>query len=340
MKTYLYMGSYKLLEKSGIGRAIMHQKSVLTSQGVEVVDKLTPDTDTIHINTTLPNSVAMALWAKLNGVKVVYYGHSTMEDFRNSFVGSNLMAPLFKQWIMFCYNLGDVVITPTAYSKDILNGYGLRREVHALSNGIDTDFFEGSESRGKAFRKRYDLSDEAKVVISVGHFIERKGILDFAEAARQNPDVTFLWFGHTNLNIVPTAVRKVVENPPENLTFAGYVSKEELRDAYCGADLFAFMSHEETEGIVVLEALACGIPTVVRDIPVYDGWLEDGVNIHKAVDNADFTDKIRGLLSGETKDLTEEGKAVADSRSIHAVGKDLMGIYSTIPKRKKLTAGI
>lgn len=43
--------------------------------------------------------------------------------------------------------------------------------------------------------------------------------------------------------------------------------------------LFCFMSHEETEGIVVLEALACCIPVLVRDIPVYEDWLADGKNV-------------------------------------------------------------
>ena len=53
------------------------------------------------------------------GRPVVYYGHSTMQDFRDSFVGSNLLAPLFGRWIRFCYDLGDVVITPTPYSQQI-----------------------------------------------------------------------------------------------------------------------------------------------------------------------------------------------------------------------------
>ena len=50
---------------------------------------------------------------------------------------------------------------------------------------------------------------------------------------------------------------------------------EELRNAYCGADAFAFFSYEETEGIVVLEALACEVPVVLRDIL----YIKDGFKI-------------------------------------------------------------
>ena len=46
-----------------------------------------------------------------------------MEDFRSSFKGSNALAPLFKRWITFCYGLGDVVLTPTEYSRRLLESY-------------------------------------------------------------------------------------------------------------------------------------------------------------------------------------------------------------------------
>ena len=42
------------------------------------------------------------------------------------------------------------------------------------------------------------------------------------------------------------------------------------------------MSKEETEGIVILEALAMKIPTLIRDIPVYEGWLTDSKDVYKA----------------------------------------------------------
>lgn len=68
------------------------------------------------------------------------------------------------------------------------------------------------------------------------------------------------------------------------------------------------MSHEETEGIVVLEALACGIPTVVRDIPVYNGWLREGQNAYKASGTDEFQQKAEGLLTGTLPDLTAAGR--------------------------------
>ncbi len=60
------------------------------------------------------------------------------------------------------------------------------------------------------------------------------------------------------------------------------------RQRYSGSDLFLFPSYEETEGIVVLEALAMKIPLLLRDIPVYNGWLEKGRDVYQAKKLDDF----------------------------------------------------
>ncbi|MFC2662334.1 MAG: glycosyltransferase, partial [Eubacterium sp.] len=263
MKVRVYQGGLKIVEKSGIGKAIHHQIGMLKEEGIEVTAKNEKDVQIVHINTVFPDSPITAVLSRHRGQKVVVYAHSTEEDFRNSFRFSNALAPLFKRWICFCYNRGDVIITPTPYSGRLLKSYGIRKPIFPLSNGIDTDAFCPSEEAGKKFREKYGLRENEKVVMSVGHYIARKGIQEFIELARRMPDVRFFWFGYTSLNLVPDEIRKAIESAPDNLTLPGFVNAEELHEAYCGSDLFAFLSHEETEGIVVLEALASGIPVLV-----------------------------------------------------------------------------
>lgn len=333
MKVRLYGGSLKLVEKSGVGQAVHHQQAMLESAGIPVTFHNERDVDIVHINTVFPDSFAAAILAKLRGQKVICYGHSTMEDFRNSFKGSNLLAPLFKRWIRLCYSVGDVIITPTEYSKQILLGYGLRRPIHALSNGVDTDFFCFRPKYREAFRRKYRLAEEEKAVISVGHYIERKGILDFIALARTMPSVRFFWFGYTDQRLVPDTIRCAVEGAPANVTFPGYVGREELREAYCGCDLFCFMSYEETEGIVVLEALSCGAPTLLRDIPVYHGWLKDGKNVYLARDIPSFRRRAVKLLHHSVSGLTENGRATALQRSIPNIASQLTEIYGSLAGR-------
>ena len=327
MEVYIYSGGERLVGKSGVGQAIRHQRECLRRSGVPTTDRWTPETVAVHVNTVLPDSVFAALWAKLRGRKVVYYGHSTMEDFKCSFKGSNLLSPLFRRWIMFCYSLGDIVLTPTEYSKRLLEGYGLKKPVYSISNGVDVDFFAPDPGKRGAFRERYGLREGEKAVVSVGHTIARKGLPEFLALARALPQARFIWFGWTDPRLVPREISEAMRNAPENVVFPGYVEREQLREAYCGADVFAFMSHEETEGIVVLEALACGIPTVLRDIPVYEGWLNHAENIYKASNQVEFQQMVSGILDGELPDLTAAGRAVAESRSLERVGVRLREIY-------------
>ena len=334
MRVHIYTGSLALVGKSGVGQAANHQWAALQSAGVEVVTQWQPPADAVHINTVLPCSVRAAKKARRRGIPVIWYGHSTEEDFRHSFAGSNLLAPLFKRWLCHCYNQADLILTPTPYAANILQGYGLRPPVRVLSNGVDTEFFAPDPVRRAAFRQQYGLADGQKAVVSAGHFFERKGILDFIALARRMPGVRFFWFGHTDPALVPRAVRKAMQAAPPNLCFAGFVTQEELRDAYCGADAFLFCSHEETEGIVVLEALACGVPVLVRDIPVYEGWLTDGVNVYKAADNAGLQTKLAGILQHRLPDVTAAGRTVAEERALPVIGQALLGHYAALPCRR------
>lgn len=334
MRVHIYTGSLALVGKSGVGQAANHQRAALQSAGVEVVTQWQPPADAVHINTVLPCSVRAARKARRRGIPVLWYGHSTEEDFRYSFAGSNLLAPLFKRWLCHCYNQADLILTPTPYAANILQGYGLRPPVRVLSNGVDTEFFAPDPVRGAAFRQQYGLADGQKAVVSAGHFFERKGILDFIALARRMPGVRFFWFGHTDPALVPRAVRKAMQAAPPNLCFAGFVTQAALRDAYCGADAFLFCSHEETEGIVVLEALACGVPVLVRDIPVYEGWLTDGVNVYKAADNAGLQTKLAGILQHRLPDVTAAGRTVAEERALPVIGQALLGHYAALPCRR------
>jgi 1,2-diacylglycerol-3-alpha-glucose alpha-1,2-glucosyltransferase len=256
-----------------------------------------------------------------------------MEDFMHSFKGSDFFAPLFKRWLIHCYNTADLLITPTDYSKQLLSGYGLKPPIYSLSNGIDSDFFAPDPEAGKRFREKYQIAPDQKVIISVGHYIARKGILDFAELAKRMPEYRFIWFGYTNLNLIPKEIRRVIENPPKNLLFGGYICREELRDAYCGSDAFLFLTHEETEGIVLLEALATGVPVIVRDIPIYKTFLTDGFDVYKGSTLDQFEALVRGAAEKNLPGIEtvgENGRKTACTRDMHAVATRLEELYQLV----------
>ncbi len=334
MKVLLYSENMRFIKVSGLGRAILHQKQALTEHGIAFTDKPSDtDWDVVHINTYGLNSRRIAKKAHKNGKAVAYHAHSTKEDFMDSFIGSNMFAGVFKKWICSCYNLGDVILTPTDYSKSLLEGYGIKKPIFAVSNGVRLSFFEHKAEDRADFRKKFGYSENDKVVMAVGLYLRRKGVLDFVELAKAMPEYKFIWFGKTPLFTVPHEVRKAVKTKLPNLCFAGYVQPEELKKAYIGCDAYIFPTHEETEGIVLLEALAAKAPAVIRDIPAFS-WLSEN-EVYKAKDNADFVTKIRGVIEGSLPSLAENGYKAVEDKDISLIGEKLENVYLTAQKELK-----
>lgn len=332
MKVLLYSEAYNLIKISGLGRAILHQRRALELESVEYTLDPRDTYDVVHINTLGLKSRHLAVKSRKKGKRVIYHAHSTEEDFRNSFIGSNLLAPLFKKWICSCYNSGDAIITPTSYSKRLIEGYGIKPPVYAISNGIELEKYTPMPNDRADFRHCYGLSEEDKVIIAVGLYFERKGILDFVEMARAMPDCKFIWFGKTLLYTVPHKIRKAVRTKLPNLIFAGYVQPEELKKAYVGCDVYVFPTFEETEGIVLLEALAANANVIVRDIPAFD-WLKNGEDCYKASDKEDFIKEIRGILSGKLVSIRDNGRKAVRNMDISKIGSRLIAVYQNKPEQ-------
>ncbi len=327
-------GLAALATQSGIGEAIRHQQHAVRALGHQVVTNPWADYDVVHLNTPFPDTPLMSAWARRRGRLVLVWAHSTEEDFRDSFTGANRVSGLFRRWIAWIYRRGDAVVTPTPYARSLVSGpaYGIRTTIHVLSNGVDTTFFRPDPSARPRLRHTLGLAPDAPVVVSVGLQMVRKGILDWVSVARRLPQVHFVWYGRTDERLITRDVAAAVASAPANCHFPGYVAKEVLRDAYCGADAFCFLTKEETEGIVLLEALACGTPVVVRDIPIYRDWLPDGRVTHMVRGRGetfgdDVERRLRSLLDGDLPDLTAAGRRAAEAVDVARIAEGLDRIY-------------
>lgn len=330
MKILLYTEGEKLTKKSGLGKAINHQMKALSYANVFYTTNPRDDYDIIHINFYGPRSYYLAKKARRNGKKVVYHAHSTEEDFKSGFIFCKQIAPLFKKWLIKCYSLGDVIVTPTLYSKKLLEGYGIKKKIYAISNGIELELFKKSDQSGEIFRKKYNLTKKDKVIIGIGLYITRKGITDFVELAKRMPEYKFIWFGYSPLKLATKDVKKAVRTKLDNLIFAGYVQQEEIKNALNGCDIYLFPTYEETEGIPVIEACACKTTTIVRDIPIFESWLVDKKHVYKGKDIDEFEKLIRNILNGKLRKIGEEAYTIAEERDLRKVGKQLKKVYESI----------
>lgn len=329
MKVLLYLEAPDQLSKSGIGRAIKHQQKALEIAGIDYTMDPQDDYDIVHINTYGIKSWQLLRRSQKAGKRVIMHAHSTKEDFENSFIGSNMAAPLFKRHLMRFYQAADYLITPTDYSKRLIQSYGITTPISAISNGIDLSRYQQSDSKEAIFRAHFNLKSSDKVVISAGLFFERKGILDFVKVAKLMPKVTFIWFGYINHYLIPSHIRKIVQGDhPQNVIFPGYIKGDIYEGAMTGANAFFFPSHEETEGIVVLEALASRQNVLLRDIPVYEGWIDES-SAYLARDVLGFVRALEKILSGEMS-KTEAGYQVAAQKDIQVVAEALAAVYQKV----------
>ena len=329
MKTLLYFEDANGIKASGIGRARSHQMRALKSVGIDFTTNPKEKGYVLaHINTLWAKSHSVLRKCHKQGIPVIVHGHSTYEDFRNSFRCWKLIEPTFDRQIKYMYSHADYIITPTPYSKKLIESYGFNKKVVAISNGIDLNEYKEDKNAQKLFKEKFGLKEDEPFVMGIGFPFERKGLHDFIEVARSFPNIKFFWFGHLAHILTSTKMLKAMKNKPDNVILPGYVKGELIHGALQSATCLFFPSYEETEGIVVLEALASKCPLVLRNIGAYKPWLEDKKSAHFCNNNEEFRQEIENLLkNGEDPTILENGYHVAEERSLDKIGQQLKTAY-------------
>ena len=335
MKILLYTEAMKIIRNSGVAKALSHQRDALARNGIEYTLNPKDDFDIAHINTYYLNSYHLAKKFKRKGIPLIVHGHSTREDFRNSFRLWKVMAIYVYRMLKKMYSIADLIVTPTPYSKKLILSYGYNTNVVDLSNGIDIEEYKENPEAVEEFKKYFNIKDGEKVIIGVGLPFRRKGIQDFMEVARKHPNIKFIWFGHLDRILVQPYILKCIRKRPSNVIMPGYISGNIIKGAYQYASLFFFPSYEETEGIVVLEALASKTPLLVRDIGVYDGWLVNNKNCYMGKNNEEFSTLITKILETDNSSIVREGFETAKERDLKNIGAKIKVIYEDLLKSKK-----
>jgi len=338
------------LDRSGIGTSVKHQRAALSETNIEVVTspwegddpinavgaKLTggqyfADVDLVHCNMIGPGTIATVKHARHSDTPVVLHSHVTREDFRNSFRGANVVAPALGKYLKWFYSQADLVLCPSEYTKGVLQSYPIDAPIQPITNGIDLDRLEGYENFRAEYRERYDI--DGMGVFAVGNVFERKGLSTFCRVARKT-EYDFTWFGTYETGpSASSAVRKWTNDPPENVTFSGWV--DDIRGAYGAGDVFMFPAKVENQGIVVLEAMACGKACVISDIPAFEEYYEDGHDCLICSTEQEFVDALERLAANPDlrERLGENARETAREHGLDRVGERLSEIYRQLSDR-------
>jgi 1,2-diacylglycerol 3-alpha-glucosyltransferase len=207
-------------------------------------------------------------------------------------------------------NAVDAIVAPSKPMLDVLRAYGVKAAAEVIPTGLQEHSFKDAD--GKAFRVKYDIPLDRPMLLFVGRVAFEKNISFLLEMTKvlieKHPDALLVVAGQgpAEKSLHKLAADLGLDN---NIKFIGYLDRNtELNACYQAADIFVFSSKSETQGLVLLEAMAQGTPVVAISELGTASILIEGKGALIAADNIEgFADKVHYLLK-YPEDRYELGK--------------------------------
>lgn len=220
--------------------------------------------DLIHVHSPFIMGRVGAYMAKKMGVPLVFTYHTLYEEYVHYFPFiPRLMRHAVRNYTISFGNRCQLVIAPTNPIAEYLREHGVHVPVITIPTGIELERFQNLDSTW--LRRHLNLPPEKIILLHVGRLGKEKNIpfllKSFAMVLREEPTTHLVLVGSGPLkDELQNLVSALKIN--QSVTFAGQFSFEQMPNVYAGADLFIFASITETQGLVIGEAKAAGLPVV------------------------------------------------------------------------------
>lgn len=244
----------------------------------ETITAFAPDLIHSH-HPFLLGDTALRVSALLN-LPIVYTYHTRYELYGH-YVAQN--APVLQRLVLslalgYC-DLCDAVIAPSRSMAEFLIEHGVKTPTEVIPTGIEVGRFDGGN--GHSARAAVGIPDDAFVLGHVGRLAPEKNLDYLADAMSRF--LTLDAKAHV-LIVGEGPMRKRIKASFANRDLAGRVhlpgalEGDHLADMYAAMDVFAFSSHSETQGLVLAEAMAAGVPVIALDAFGAREVVRDGLN--------------------------------------------------------------
>jgi glycosyltransferase involved in cell wall biosynthesis len=277
--------------------------------------------------------------ASRRDLPLVFTHHTLYEQYTHYvFPESKVMKRLAIEIATVYANLCTRVIAPSESIARLIRERGVKKPIEIIPTGVDVDFFRSGD--GISFRNSQGIPEDAFVIGHLGRLAPEKNLQYLAEAVikafEELPENTvFLVVGSGPSEKSITDMFKDA-GLEERLVMAGKRKGRELADAYRAMDLFVFSSKSETQGLVLVEAMAAEVPVIALDASGTRDILEDGENGRLLPENADTEQFARAIVdffqnphSGATWRKAAFETALKFSRD--ATAKKLIRLYQSLP---------
>ncbi len=299
------------------------------------LDEFRPDIVHSH-HPFLLGDTALLLAASFD-VPLVFTHHTMYEQYTHYVPLDSPQLKRFVAQLSTGYaNLSDRVIAPSQSIAEVLKERGVETAIEVVPTGVNVDAMVLGD--GSAFRQRMSIPSGVQVIGHTGRLAPEKNLKFLAEAVTEfistQPKTHFLVVGEGPSK---KEIEAIFKNSGllSNLHCTGSLKNQELVDSYHAMDVFAFASKSETQGMVLVEAMAAGVPVVALDAPGardvithhQNGWLL------KNDDPAEFVSALKeasSLTPEDHKKLQQALKRTADKFSMNHSAQRALNLYTTL----------
>jgi 1,2-diacylglycerol 3-alpha-glucosyltransferase len=303
--------------------------------------------DVIHIHTPFTAHYVGIHFGKKLDIPVVETYHTFFEDYLHHylpFIPQFISRKLARTISRRQCNAVDGIVSPSKPMLDVLKQYGIKTPAEVVATGLDDSSFARVD--GEHFRMSHDIPLAQPMLLFVGRVAYEKNIgflLEMhVELIKKHPDALLVITGEgpAEESIKHSIDKLDISN---KVRMIGYLDRShELIACYKAADIFVFASKSETQGLVLLEAMAQGTAVVaIAELGTKSILIEgEGVLIAKD-DINDFADKVSVLLSDAPKRqmIGEKGRQYAQEKwGAGVLAKKVAKFYkSTINQKSSLS---
>ena len=301
--------------------------------------------DLIHSHHPFLLGATAVRLARMLDVPLIFTHHTMYEHHHTHYVpGDSPAMQRFAIHLSTNYaNLSDAVFAPSQALATILRRRGVRVPLHIVPTGVRLEEF--ATGSGEGFRAILGIPRNAFLVGHVGRLAPEKNLGFLARALER-----FLGevsSAHAIIAGVGPSLeslrRDLGQRPGTHVHFAGVLHGPFLTSAYKAMDAFAFASLSATQGMVLLEAMAAGVPVVALAAPGTDEVVRDGENgrLLAEADEATFADALRAIAERSTEAreaLSRQARATAEVYSLARMVERALAAYDgllTLSRRPK-----
>ena len=213
--------------------------------------------DVIHLTTPGPVGLAAMYVASKLQLPMVGSFHTHLAEYTTRLSGSRRLGQLMQQYMRWPYGKCRQILTPSESTRQVLIDAKIDpAKLRLWERGVSTARFDPAR-RSERLRAEWGVSERRPAVLYVGRLSVEKGLREMG-AVRRSLEARSI--AHRFVFVGDGPMRGELERLAPDAVFTGNRTPDEVAVAMASADLFVFPSRTDTFGLVLLEALACGVP--------------------------------------------------------------------------------